>query len=274
MLKNCSIHPTAVVDPGAVIGDGVTIGAYSIIESDVEIGDGCWIDSHVKVCRYTKVGPRTRIYYGSLIGTEPQDHRFVPGVVSYTEIGADTVLREYVTIHRSPFAEATTRVGNHTLLMAFVHVGHDARIGDYVTVANNSAISGHVEIGDQAVISGYVLIHQFVRIGRLAMILGRTIIVQDIPPYCMLAENDYICGPNTVGLRRAGLDPARRMAIRRAIKIYFFRKLNSKNAFAEIAKEEATPETSEFVTFIQATRRGITSADSTLATDEDEDALI
>ena len=273
-MKNSSIHPTAVIDPGAVIGEGVTIGPYSVIESDVELGDGCWIDSHVKVCRYTRVGARTRIYYGSLIGAEPQDHRFVPGVVSSTEIGSDTVLREYVTIHRSPFEGATTRVGDHTLLMAFVHVGHDAQIGSYVTVANNSAISGHVEISDQAVISGYVLIHQFVRIGRLAMIHGRTIIVQDIPPYCMLAENDYICGPNTVGLRRAGLEPARRMAIRRAIKIYFFRKLNSKNAFAEIAKEEATPEIDEFVSFIRATKRGITSADSALSMEEDEDALI
>ncbi len=269
-MSESVIHPTAVIAPGARIGQGVTIGAYSVIEADTVIGDGCWIDSHVKVCRYTSVGARTRIYFGALVGAEPQDHRFVPGVVSHTVIGSDAVIREYVTVHRSPFAGAYTRVGDHTLLMAFVHIGHDAHIGNYVTIANQSAVSGHVEIGDHAVISGYVLIHQFVRIGKLAMIHGRTTIVQDVPPFCMLADNDYICGPNTVGLRRAGLDPAGRMAIRHAIKVYFFKKLNSKNAFSEIASGDVTPEVEEFVDFIKNTKRGITSGRESAAAGNEE----
>ncbi len=266
-----SIHPSAVIAPNAIIGKNVSIGPYAVIEADTVLGDDCFIDAHVKISRYTTLGPRCRVYFGALIGEEPQDHRFQPGVVSHTDIGSDTTLREYVTIHRSPFAEARTAVGSHSLLMAFVHVGHDAIIGNHVTIANHTAVSGHVQIMDGAVISGYVLIHQFVRIGQLAMLHGRTTVIQDIPPFCMLAENDYICGPNTVGLRRAGIDAARRTAIRRAIKIYFFRGLNSKNAFAEIEKEPATPETDCFVDFIRNTQRGITSGDAEVCGLPDEE---
>ncbi len=251
------IHYTAVVSPEAKIGKDVEIGPYSVIEDNVVIGDGCFIDAHVKVARYTTVGSECRIYFGALIGEEPQDHRFQPGTVAYTEVGARTTLREYVTIHRSPFAQGRTVVGSDTLLMAFVHVGHDAAIGNRVTVANHTAISGHVIIEDGAVLSGYILIHQFCRIGSLAMIGARTIITQDIPPYCMLSEDNYICGPNTVGLRRAGFDSSRRAAIRHAIKTYFFRGLNTKNALAEIRCVEMTPEVDHFSEFIRQSERGI-----------------
>ncbi len=263
------IHPTAAISPEAKIGRNVEIGPFSVIEDHVEIGDNCYIDAHVKIARYTKAGQGCRFYFGALVGEEPQDHRFQKGVISYTEIGEETVIREYVTIHRSPFENQKTVIGSHTLLMAFVHVGHDACIGSHVTVANHTAISGHVHIDGGAVLSGYVLIHQFCRIGSLAMVGGRTIITQDIPPYCMLAENNCICGPNTVGLRRAGLPPERRAAIRRAIKIYFFRGLNSKNAFAEIARQETTPEVAQFVEFIQGTSRGIMNGDQNMVSQKD-----
>lgn len=181
-------------------------------------------------------------------------------------IGAETTLREYVTIHRSPFEGGTTSVGDRTLLMAFVHVGHDARIGSRVTVANQTAISGHVIIEDGAVLSGYILIHQFCRIGALAMVGGRTIVRQDIPPFCMLAENECICGPNTIGLRRAGYESAQRMAIRKAIKSFFFHGLNAANALAEIeAMPEKMPELEHFVHFIRTTERGIMPGDPELA---------
>lgn len=176
------IHPTAIISPGARIGEGVRIGPYSIVESDCEIGDDCWIDAHVKIARYTSLGPRCRVYLGALVGEEPQDHRFKPGTVAHTVIGSDTTIREYVTIHRSPFEGGITSVGDRTLLMAFVHLGHDVRVGNRVTIANQTGISGHVIIEDGAVLSGYVLIHQFCRIGALAMLGGRTIIRQDVPP--------------------------------------------------------------------------------------------
>lgn len=258
------IHHTAMVAPEAKIGKNVEIGPYSVIEDNVVVGDGCFIDAHVKIARHTVLGPGCRVYFGALIGEEPQDHRFKPGTIAYTEIGARTTLREYVTIHRSPFEQGRTQVGSDTLLMAFVHVGHDAMVGNRVTVANHTAISGHVTIEDGAVLSGYILIHQFCRIGCLAMVGARTIITQDIPPYCMLAENEYICGPNTVGLRRAGLDSSRRAAIRHAIKTYFFRGLNSKNALAEIRRSEMTAEVRHFSEFIARSERGIMNCEPSL----------
>ena len=257
-----AIHPTAVISPGAKIGKGVHIGPYSVIGDDVVIGDDCWIDTHVKIADSTTIGKRCRIYMGALVGEEPQDHRFKPGTKATTTIGDDTTIREYVTIHRSPFEGGNTSVGSHTLLMAFVHVGHDAQVGNRVTVANHSALSGHVVVEDGAVISGYVLIHQFCRIGSLAMIGGRTIITQDIPPYCMLAENGCVCGPNTVGLRRAGVDSDGRLAIKNAIKNYYFRGLNATNAFEEIAKyDHRCDEVEHFVDFIRMTTRGTMPGD-------------
>ena len=261
-----AIHPTAIIDPSAQIGADVEIGPYAVIDADTKIGDGCFIDAHVKIAQYTTVGAGTRIYLGAFIGAEPQDHRFVPGCVSYTEIGKNCVLREYVTIHRSPFENAVTRVGEGTLLMAFVHVGHDAQIGNYVTVANHTGIAGHVVIEDRAVLSAHVLIHQFCRIGSLAMIGGRTILTQDVPPYCMLAENECICGPNVVGLRRAGFPPEVRSAIRRAIKTYFFHGHNGSNALQIIESADgALPEIRKFMEFIRATTRGTMPGDPTLA---------
>jgi len=259
------IHPTAIVSPKARIGVGVHIGPYSIVEDDCTIGDDCWIDSHVKIARYTTLGPRCRVYLGALVGEEPQDHRFTPGTVAWTVIGADTTIREYVTIHRSPFEGRYTRIGSGALLMAFVHLGHDVQIGDRVTIANQTAVSGHVIIEDMAVLSGFVLIHQFCRIGKLAMVGARTIVRQDIPPYCMLAENECVCGPNVIGLRRAGIDSAARAAVRRAIKTYFFKGLNGSNALAEIESAPDRPaEVDHFVEFIRGTDRGIMPGDPEL----------
>ena len=268
-----SIHPSAVVSPQAMIGDNVRIGPYSIISPDVEIGDGCYIDAHVKIGRFTKIGANCRIYYGALVGEEPQDHRFTEGVTSCTEIGNDTVIREYVTIHRPPFEGLKTVVGNHVLLMAFVHVAHDVIIGDRVTIANHTALTGHVHIEDGAVLSGYIKIHQFCRIGALAMIGAEATIVQDVPPYCLLTENSFIFGPNTIGLRRAGFDPAQRAAIRSAIKTYFFQGLNTKNALEKIESEEMTSEVRRFAEFIKATKRGIMPGNPRYSHKGDEDEL-
>ena len=259
------IHPTAVIDPSVKIGDNVRIGPYTVIQGDCVIGDNAWIDANVKIGRWTTIGAGTRIYFGALVGDDPQDHRFKEGTRAYTKIGSDATIREYVTIHRSPFPEGETVVGDGTLLMAFVHVGHDARIGSRVTAANHTSFSGHVVVGDGAVLSGFVLIHQFCRIGEIAMVGGRTIIRQDIPPYCMLAENEHICGPNVVGLRRNGFDAEQRGIIRHIIKDYFFRRLNAANALEKIEQEyAASPEARHFVDFIRRTERGIMPGDPAL----------
>lgn len=260
------IHPTAVISPDAVIGNDVSIGAYTIIGHDVVIGDGCVIDAHVKIAPYTTLGARCRVYFGAVIGEDPQDHRFVPGVKSYTRIGNDVTLREYVTIHRSPFADAETSVGDGTLLMAFVHVGHDAVIGKHVTVANNSVFAGHVIVEDNAVISAYVLVHQFCRLGKFCMIGGRTLVRQDVPPFCMLGEDNTVCGPNVVGLRRGGYDDSRRLVVRKVIKYFFFRQLNSAQALNRITAEfPGDQDAAEFCTFINASKRGIMPGNPKLA---------
>lgn len=254
----CNIHPTAVISSDAKIGNNVSVGAYSIIENDCTIGDGCVIDSHVKIAAHTEIGSFSRIYFGAVVGDDPQDHRFKPGILSRTMIGSHVTIREYATIHRSPFENGLTAVGDNTMLMAFVHVGHDALIGRNVTVANNSVFAGHVTVDDGAVISAYVLVHQFCRIGKLAMIGGRTLVRQDVPDFCMLSEDNTICGMNTVGLRRAGFDENRRMNVKKIIKTYFFRSLNSTHALKKIADDlPQNPDAEAFINFIQNSKRGI-----------------
>ncbi|MDD3117775.1 MAG: acyl-ACP--UDP-N-acetylglucosamine O-acyltransferase [Victivallales bacterium] len=266
-----SIHPTAIIDSGAQLGENVTVGPYAIIEDHTIIGDGCSIDAHVKIARYTTLGPRCRVYFGALVGEEPQDHRWKDGIVSFTEIGADTVIREYVTIHRSPFEGKKTVIGDGVLLMAFVHAGHDVMIGNRVTIANQTALSGHVEIGDGAIISGFVKMHQFCRIGTLAMISANNVLVQDVPPYCLMEKNGYIVGPNTIGLRRAGFGNEQRAAIRHAVKLFFFNGLNAKNAVREIMAGTVTPEVANFVRFVTSTSRGIISGNPDTIFDAKED---
>jgi UDP-N-acetylglucosamine acyltransferase len=191
------------------------------------------------------------------VGEEPQDHRFREDIKSFTEIGPDTVIREYVTIHRPPFENLKTIIGANVLLMAFVHIAHDVVIGNNVTVANHSALTGHVVVEDGAVISGYVKIHQFCRIGSLSMIGAAALISQDVPPFCLLTEKGFIYGPNTIGLRRAGFSPEMRAAIRKAVKTYFFAGLNSKNAIEEIGSKDSSKEIGHFVNFIRNSKRGI-----------------
>ena len=254
-----AIHPTAIVSPKAEIGKNVEIGPYTVIEDDVKIGDDCYIDAHVKIGQYTTIGPRCRIYFGVYIG-EPQDHRFYRGIRSFVEIGADTVLREYVTVHRPPFEFLKTVIGDHVLLQAFVHIAHDCMLSDRVTISNHTALSGHCQVGPGAVISGYVLAHQFTRIGALAMIGPTCLIGQDIPPFCMLREFNFITGPNTIGLRRAGFSNETRLGIRHAIKTFFFEGLNAKNAIASIEadpKVKDIPEVKMFCEFVKESNRGI-----------------
>lgn len=253
------IHPTAMVSPEAQIGSDVEIGPFAVIAPNVVIGDHCFIDAHVKICDYTTLGAGCRVYYGAFVGGDPQDHRFKPGIVSYTEIGDGTIIREYVTIHRSPTEGLKTVIGKNCLLMAFVHIGHDVQIADHVTIANQTAVSGHVVIGSYAVLSGYLLIHQFSRIGALTMLAPRVNVVQDVPPYCLMDENGCVSGPNTIGLRRAGLDPAQRSAIRRAIKNFFCYGYSTPTALAEIASNGMTKEVETFVEFIKGSKRGIIS---------------
>lgn len=199
------IHPTAVIHPGADLHPTVQVGAYAVIGAKVKVGPETVIGSHAVLDGYTEIGARNRIFPGAAIGLEPQDLKY-DGSLSLVKIGDDNRLREYVTVNRATHAGEATVIGNGNLLMAYVHVAHNCVIEDQVVIANAVSLAGHVHIESRAVIGGVGGIHQFVHIGRLAMVAGMSRIVRDVPPY-MLVEGypSIVRSLNKVGLNRAGL---------------------------------------------------------------------
>ena len=250
------IHPTAVLAAGARIGSDVEIGPYAVIDSHVELGNRCRVGPHVHLTGFTRIGDETAIHAGAVVGDEPQDLHFQGGE-SYTEIGSGCILREYVTIHRGAKPGTKTVIGDKTLLMAFAHVGHNCQIGCNAVIANACLLAGHVEIGDRVFLSGGVMVHQFCRIGMLAMVSGAEKIFQDLPPYCMYRW-EGVSSPNTVGLRRAGIQAEARKAIKQAIRLLFFSGLSRPNALLQIQEKHGqVPELQPMIAFISSTKRGL-----------------
>ncbi len=251
-----NIDPRAVIEDGATIGEDVTIGPFAVIGAGARIGDGCRIGPHVVISGNTTIGARTKIHTGANIGDEPQDLHYT-GANSFTDIGEDCIIREYVTIHRGVEEGSHTVVGNRVLLMAFSHLGHNCQIADDVVIANASLLAGRVEVGYHAFISAQVMIHQFTRVGSLAMIGGGNAVTQDVPPFSML-QGDAIQGINAVGLRRAGWDVETIGSIKEALRLVCFSGLSRPNAIEEIrAKLRPVPQVVEFVQFLETTKRGI-----------------
>lgn len=254
-----SIHPTAIVDPGAELGRDVHIGAFALIERDVRIGDRCTIGPRVSILQGTTLGSGCRVHTGAVLGDLPQDVAF-KGQVSSVRIGNDCWIREYVTIHRGTKEETVTEVGNGCLLMGLSHLAHNVRLGQQVVVVNGALLAGYVEVGDRAFISGNVAIHQFVRIGRLAMIGGGAGVSQDVPPFCTVRPMmaNAVMGLNIVGLRRAGFTPAQRHAIKQAFVLLFRSRLNVRDALVRIRAEiPDDPLVREMADFAGASKRGI-----------------
>jgi UDP-N-acetylglucosamine acyltransferase len=199
-----TIHPLAVVHPQANIGAGVNIGPFAIVEEDVVIGEGCQIAGHAVVKNGVRIGPKNNIGEGAILGGLPQ-HVKCPQEVGQVAIGAGNTIREYATIHRAMKPETATVLGDCNYLMAGAHVAHDCRIGNYVTLANNALLAGHVTVDDRAFVSGAVAVHQFCRIGRMAMLGGHARVVRDVPPYMMIdGLTGDIVGLNMVALKRNG----------------------------------------------------------------------
>ena len=235
-----NIHPTAVIEDGAVIGEGAEIGP------------------HVTIYRYVTLGPNCRIHAGAVIGDIPQDLAF-KNVESYVRIGANCVIREHVTIHRGTKADTNTVVGDDCYLMTNSHLAHNVRLGSRVIIASGALLAGYVEVGDLAFISGSSLVHQFVRIGRLAMLSGLSGIGKDVPPFCTtrgFAVN-RIGGLNVVGMRRAGMAPAQRAEVKRAFKLLYRSGLNVTQALGAIRGEFHAGPALEVCDFIEASARGI-----------------
>lgn len=199
------IHPTAVIHPGAQVHPSATIGPYAVIGEKVTIGAETSIGAHAVIEGYTKIGDRNRIFPHAAIGLEPQDLKY-DGSMSLVEIGNDNAIRECVTINRPTRLGEVTCIGNHNLLMAYSHVAHNCTIGDRVIIANSVALAGHVEIESHARVSGLVGVHQFVHIGRYAMVGGMSRIERDVPPYTMVEGNpSRVRGLNQVLLSRSGI---------------------------------------------------------------------
>ncbi len=256
------IHPTAIIDPSAQLAEDVEVGAYSIIGEDVQIGRGTRILAHAHILPHTRIGERNEIHMGAVIGHDPQFVGFDRSTVSYTILGNENVIREYVTIHRGIKPGSETRIGNQCFIMACAHIAHDCRVGNQVILANYAGFSGHVEVGDRVFCSGYAGFHQFVRVGTMAMISGQTRVSRDVPPYTTCVFDCRIIGLNTVGLRRGGVKPETRLALAAAYKAIFRSGLGLTHALEKFRTEwgsrEMPPELAHFLEFCATpSKRGL-----------------
>lgn len=252
------VHPTAIVSPKAELADDVEIGPYAIIEEDVVIGKGTKIGPFTIIKKFSRIGENNDIHSNVLIGGLPQDIEF-KDVPSYVEIGNNNVIREFVTVHRSKFENGKTIIGNNCFIMACAHVAHDVVIGNRVILVNYAGLSGHIVVEDDAFISGLCGLHQFIRIGRLAMIGGVSRVPQDVPPFVMVAGNPcYAMGLNIVGLRRKGVPAEVRSELKKAYKILYFESKTVQEAVERI-KSELKPfeEVKHFADFVAESKRGI-----------------
>lgn len=254
-----AIHPTAIIHPRAQLSPGVRIGAFSIVGPEAAIGADVEIGHHVVLEGRLEIGAGVKIGHGSVLGGPPQDLKFKEGTPSGVRIGAGTVIREYVTIHRATKAEGWTEIGGGCLLLAMCHVAHDCRLGDGVIVINYAGITGHCEIGERATIGGLTGIVPFTRVGAYAYIGGCGKVTADVPPY-MLADGlpATVRGVNVVGLRRAGIPTAERRALQDAYRILYRSGLSPRGALERIRRELPAMEPIErLVEFIATSRRGI-----------------
>ncbi len=252
------IHPTAVVDPKAQLGDNVTIEAYAIVKADVKIGDGVTIKSHVYIEGNTTIGAGTTIWPGATIGTKTQDLKF-RGEKTFVIIGKNCEIREYVTINSSCQENSVVRVGDNCLIMAYCHVAHNCEVGNKVIMANAVNLAGHVIIEDCAVIGGMAALHQFTRVGCYAMVGGFSPVTRDVPPYTIGGGIPYkMGGLNLIGLKRHGFPLSVRKDLVRAFKITYRSGLSLTEALEQIEQEvEPNLYVRHWVEFCLASRRGL-----------------
>lgn len=231
------IHPTAIIEKGAKIGLGVTIGPYSIIGKNVVIGKNTTIGPHCVIEGWTSIGDGNQIGVSVVIGAPPQDIKY-KNFKSFVEIGDNNIIREFVTVHRAADEAGKTIIGSNNMLMAYVHVAHNCRIGNENIIANLVGISGHVEIEDQVTIGGMAGIHQFTKIGKMSMIGGYSKVIKDVPPYAIVdGQPIKLYGTNYRGLRRRGLDEGLRTDIKLAFKYIMDPKLNITQAIENIKRD-------------------------------------
>lgn len=252
------IHPQAIVDPGARIGKGVQIGAFSVVGAGVEIGDDTWIGPHVVISGPTRIGRENRIYQFCSIGEGPQ-HLGYKNEPTRLEIGDRNIIREYCTFNRGTVGGGgVTSLGHDNFIMAYCHVAHDCHVGNRTIFANGTSLAGHVTVGDQVIFGGFTMIHQFCRVGAHAMTGISTVTFKDIPPYLLVAGNTAVPhGLNVRGLKRRNFSEQSIEALRQAYKLVYKSGLRLSEATEQLAQLAANPEVMHFLDFIIKSERGI-----------------
>ena len=252
------VHPTAIIHPQSRIGAGCEIGPYCVIGEHVELGPGCRLHSHVVIDGHTRLGQSNEIFPFASIGLRTQDLKWKGGLTR-TEIGDHNTIRECVTIHSATGEGEATVIGSHNNILASSHIGHNVVLGNRVIISM-AALAGHVVVEDHALVGGLSAVHQFCRIGTMAMTGGCTKVVQDVPPYVIVDGNPAEARTiNKVGLERNGVPEGAQAALRQAYKILFRDGLTTSNALARIESElPPLPEVKHLVQFIRGSERGIT----------------
>ncbi|MBR7131061.1 MAG: acyl-ACP--UDP-N-acetylglucosamine O-acyltransferase [Lentisphaeria bacterium] len=255
------IHPTAVVEDGAILGDGVEIGPLCYVGPHVKIGDGTRLLAHSNVDGYTTLGKNNVLHPFAALGQPAQDHSVVPGAATYLNVGDNNIFREGTAIHTGTAPESATTIGNNNMFMNGSHVAHNCKIGNNIHFISQAVAGGYAEVHDNAILSGLVAIHQFTRVGKFAFISGCSAFSQDVPPF-MLAEgrNGGVKMYNKVGLQRAGYTPEQINIIKQIFKIYFRSGLSTTNALEKIRTElPQNTEVKEFLDFCANTKKGVIS---------------
>jgi UDP-N-acetylglucosamine acyltransferase len=250
------VAPTARVHPDAVIGAQVSIADFCIVEQDVAIGNFCRLEPYVYVKRWTTMGERNEISAGTILGTDPFDKAF-PGDRSYLRIGNRNKIREHYTISRGTQPESVTVIGDENFIMSSGHIAHNCSVGNRCVIASCALLAGYVEVEDQAFISGGVVIHQFSKIGRLAMIGGNSRVNSDVPPYFLYSDfNVAAKGLNLVGLKRAGFSLDEIRKLKEAYRLLYRANLKLEDALARIEQIDS-PHARHLADFVRRSDRGI-----------------
>lgn len=250
------IHPTAIVDSRAEVHPSVVIGPFVVIEGRVSIDAGTRILARACIFGVTAIGRDNVIHPGAVIGGDPQ-HLGYGGEPTSLRIGDRNIFRENVEVHRAWKEGGATEIGDDNYLMSHAHVGHDCRLGRRIILATGATLGGHVEVGDQVFVSGNCVVHQFVRIGRLALLRGLSRTSRDVPPFCIMDFTHTVRGLNRVGLRRAGFSTGRIRELQRAFAHLFARPRNLRLAVDELDTGPCSPEVRELLDFIRASKRGV-----------------
>jgi UDP-N-acetylglucosamine acyltransferase len=250
------IHPTALIDARAEIDAEADIGPYVVVDGPVQVGPRTRVLAHATLTGWTTIGADNVIHMGAVVGDTPQDLAF-SGEESYLRIGDRNVIREHVQIHRGTKPGSATEIGSDNFLMATSHVGHNCRIGNRVIITNGAMLGGYVDVEDQVFVSGNCTVHQFVRIGRLAILRGLSRTSRDVPPFCIMDGTHTVRALNRVGLRRAGFTAVQIRALQNAFVHLFTRAGNLTKAIAALEGEPVSSDVRYLIDFIRASKRGV-----------------